>query len=69
MARSSLANSSSKLNLSHRQIALFQKIILAGNQMAEALSRHDDTVTLPKNGTKLTQRWSNLMVQLVKMLH
>jgi hypothetical protein len=70
MARSSLSNSPAKLNLSRRQIILFQKIIIVGNQMSKALGcQRDGAISSPKNGAKISKRWNNLMVQLVKMLH
>jgi hypothetical protein len=70
MARSSLTNSPAKLYLSRRQINLFQKIILVGNQMSKALGcQGDAAISSAKNGAKLSKRWDNLMVQLVKLLH
>jgi hypothetical protein len=68
MARSSLANSSSKLNVSRRQTALFQKIILAGNHMAKELNHLNEQSLLPKRTKKLARRWGGLMVELVEML-
>lgn len=71
MAKNSLPVNSSKLNLTRRQAALFQKIILAGNQMAELLAQLEFRYIQPtkvKEANKLIKRWSNLMVQLAKMV-
>lgn len=68
MSKHSLSKTSSKLNLTRRQIELFQKMILIGNQMSEALSALDRKGLVPKNSAKLARKWGDLMVQLVKML-
>ena len=60
----SLSNSSSKLNLSRRHIALLRQIIITGNRMAKALKQLDSHI-LPKSALKLERRWTNLMVRLV----
>jgi hypothetical protein len=68
MASSILANRPSKLNLSRRQAALFQRIILSGNKMAETLNHFDSMYTLPKSALRPSRQWSHLMVQLAKTL-
>lgn len=68
MADNSLSKSRSKLNLTRRQISIFQKIILLGNQMAEMLADLEFRAIEPKVAIKLAGRWSKLMVQLVKIL-
>jgi hypothetical protein len=71
MARSSLAKSSSKLNLSRRQTELLRKIISVGNQMSE-LMYPDRSLPVPKDRAKLErklgQAWSNLIVAFAKTL-
>jgi hypothetical protein len=60
MARGSLANPSSNLNLSRRQTELFQQIILLGNQMSKVLNpKHP--LPMPEDRAKLRRKWSNLM--------
>jgi hypothetical protein len=72
MAKKILPKNSFKLNLTPQQISLFQKIILTGNQMVELLSAQlEFSLTQSariKEANKLIKRWSNLMVQLAKML-
>ena len=57
-----------KLNLTRRQADLFQKIILMGNRMSDALSELDRKMLLPKESAKLITKWGKLMVKLAKML-
>ena len=57
-----------KLNLTRRQADLFQKIILIGNRMSDALSELDRKMLLPKESAKLITKWGKLMVKLAKML-
>lgn len=66
MARSSLANSSSKLNLSRRQLSLFRNIIVTGNQMAIALNNFNKQLLLSNTTIKLVSRWEKLMVTFVE---
>ncbi|TAK73963.1 MAG: hypothetical protein EPO11_07620 [Gammaproteobacteria bacterium] len=68
MAGSSVANSSSILNLSRRQTVLLQEIILAGGEMSQALIRLDDQFCLPGQTVKPAQRWLWLMMQFAKSL-
>lgn len=68
MTKSSLSKSTSKLNLTRRQLEVFQKIILVGNQMSEALSALDKKMMMPKTSAKLVQKWQDLMIRLVNML-
>ena len=68
MAEHILSNPPSKLNLSHRQIALFQKILLEGNKMARELKTLDKELALPNRKKKPYLRWGQLMVELVEML-
>jgi hypothetical protein len=56
------------LNISRRQTALFQRTILAGNRMAEALISLDKQSSLPKSAAKSAKRWGDLMVELVEVL-
>ena len=57
-----------KLNLTRRQADLFQKIILMGNRMSDALSELDRKMLLPKESAKLIVKWGKLMVKLANML-
>ena len=68
MAQNSLPKRSSKLNLSRRQIALFQKVILIGSQMAGVINASSHHFDLPKSATRYAQEWSELMVQLANAL-
>jgi hypothetical protein len=67
MARSSLANSSSNLNLSRRQTELFQQIICVGNKMSKVMDPNHP-LPMPADRAKLARKWSHLMVELAKML-
>jgi len=66
-ARGSLANSFSNLNLSRRQTALFQEIILVGNQMSRIINL-EHPLPVPKDRAKLGRKWCNLMIALANML-
>jgi hypothetical protein len=71
MAKSSLPKNSSKLNFTRRQAELFQKIILAGNRMAELLAQLEFRLIQPakaKEADKLIKKWPDLMMQLAKMI-
>ena len=67
MAQKSLPKRSSKMNLSSRQVALFQKIIFVGSQMSGIINHHQSQ-TLPKMAAKYSQEWSDLMMQLAKTM-
>ncbi|MBA2655296.1 MAG: hypothetical protein H0U71_09585 [Gammaproteobacteria bacterium] len=68
MTKSSVSKSTSKLNLTRRQIEIFQKIILVGNEMSDALSALDKMMLLPKDSSKLIRKWQDLMIRLVNLL-
>lgn len=71
MARNSLPGNSSQLNLTRRQKVLFRKIIATGNQMAELLAQLEFRYIQPtklKEANRLINKWSDLMVQLAKMI-
>jgi len=67
MARGSLANSFSNLNLSRRQTALFQEIILVGNQMSRGM-RHYHPLPVSEDRARLGRKWLHLMVSLADAL-
>lgn len=68
MARSSISNSSSKLNLSRRKTAWLQNTIMTGNRMAEAI-KHLEERFQPTDGVPaLAVRWNELMIELVEMM-
>jgi hypothetical protein len=68
MASGIVSKRTSKLNLSRRQVALFQKIILVGSQMAGIIIDSGDSAMLPKGAAKCAQKWGDLMVQLANTL-
>ncbi|TAK77990.1 MAG: hypothetical protein EPO11_01900 [Gammaproteobacteria bacterium] len=68
MARSILANSSSKLNLSHRQTEILEQLIMAGGQMAKSLEYLDSHFCLPAHAVKPAKRWAKLVMQFAKLL-
>jgi hypothetical protein len=68
MAKRSLQKNSSKLNLTDSQSTLFQKIILAGNDMADALKVLEYRKLLPRQFFDLSQQWAKLMGELVNIL-
>jgi hypothetical protein len=68
MAKCSLQKKSSKLNLTESQSTLFQKIILAGNNMADALNVLEYRKLLPRQFFGLSKQWANLMSELADIL-
>ncbi|MBA2653738.1 MAG: hypothetical protein H0U71_01565 [Gammaproteobacteria bacterium] len=68
MAQKIVSKRSSKMNLSRHQVALFQKIIFVGSQMAGLINQANGQSVLPKMATRYAQKWSDLMVQLAKTL-
>lgn len=68
MAQKIVTKRSTKLNLSRRQVALFQKIIFVGSQMAGILNHSSEHAVMPKSGTRYATEWGDLMVQLANTL-
>jgi hypothetical protein len=67
MAGASLSKSSAKLNLSRRQSALLHNILVAGNQMATALSYLDSQPLLPTERAILVHNWAKLLMDLANL--
>ena len=63
MAEKIVTKRSSKLNLSRRQVALMQKIIFVGSQMAGLINQSGNEA-LPKAAARYAQEWGDLMVKL-----
>ncbi|TAK73739.1 MAG: hypothetical protein EPO11_07880 [Gammaproteobacteria bacterium] len=68
MAQDILANSSSKLNLSRRQTAMLQRILITASQMAEILEHCEQQAIDVERAVILSRRWSHLIVEYAKML-
>lgn len=68
MAQKIVTKRSSKLNLSRRQVALFQKVIFVGSQMAGMINHSQQHSVIPKNATKYAMEWGDLMFQLANTL-
>ncbi len=68
MAKCIVTKRKSELNLTSQQSALFQNIILVGNQMSDLLRQLDKQALLPEPARKLPMKWGNLMVRLLDFL-
>ena len=65
MARTSLSNSSSNLNLSRNKTIWLQNTVKAGNSMAALLRQ----ISMQSDeGLMLAERWYHLMDELVEMM-